>query len=97
MLPFFLNGYVSSVLKDVPHRQWVFSIPKRLRIYFFFYEVLKMLKKEGKITDAVIENLLSWRHSGFHVYIGDWIFSDDQAGLDNLALSYNNCFFSWTT
>ena len=21
-----------------------------------------MLKKEGKITDAVIENMLSWRH-----------------------------------
>ena len=154
------------MLKDVPHRQWVFSIPKRLRIYFLFdrkllaklsicawkvikaylkssatydsavpgtsiavqtygdflnfnphlhaivsdgcffkggdfhmalgfrqedlevifqYEVLKMLKKEGKITDAVIENMLSWRHSGFHVYIGDRIFSDDQTGLGNLA------------
>jgi hypothetical protein len=23
-----------EVLKYVPHRQWVFSIPKRLRIYF---------------------------------------------------------------
>lgn len=23
-----------DVLKSVPHRQWVFSIPKRLRIYF---------------------------------------------------------------
>lgn len=25
---------LSNVLKNVPHRQWVFSIPKRLRIYF---------------------------------------------------------------
>ncbi len=25
-----------EVLKYVPHRQWVFSIPKRLRIYFMF-------------------------------------------------------------
>ena len=25
-----------NVLKNVPHRQWVFSIPKRLRIYFLF-------------------------------------------------------------
>jgi len=24
----------TDVLKYVPHRQWVFSIPKRLRIYF---------------------------------------------------------------
>ncbi len=51
----------------------------------FQYEVLKMLKKEGKITDVVIVNMLSWRHSGFHVYIGDRIFSDDQTGLSNLA------------
>jgi hypothetical protein len=26
----------SQVLKSVPHRQWVFSLPKRLRIYFLF-------------------------------------------------------------
>ncbi len=32
----------------------------------FQYEMLKMLKKEVKITDAVIENMLSWRHSGFN-------------------------------
>ena len=51
----------------------------------FQYEVLKVLKKEGKITDAIIENMLSWRHSGFNVYIGDRIFSDDTASLGNLA------------
>ncbi len=42
----------------------------------FQYEVLKMLKKEGKITDVIIKNMLLWSHSGFHVYIGDRIFSD---------------------
>ncbi len=157
---------LTNILKDVPHRPWVFSIPKRLRIYFhydrkllaklpifawkviqaylnstvlndhavpggsiavqtygnflnfnphlyaivfdgcflddgdfqmapgftleeleviFQYEVVKMLKKEGKIADAVIENMLSWHHSGFHVYIGDKIYSDDKTGLGNLA------------
>jgi len=25
-----------DVLKSVPHRQWVLSIPKRLRIYFMY-------------------------------------------------------------
>jgi len=44
----------------------------------FQYEVLKMLKKEGKINDAVIENMLSWRHSSFHVYIGDRITPSDK-------------------
>jgi len=29
-----------------------------------------MLKHEGKITDAVIENMDSWYHSGFHVFCG---------------------------
>jgi hypothetical protein len=51
----------------------------------FQYEVLKMLKKEGKINDAVIENMLSWHHTGFHVYIGDRIYPDDKTGLGNLA------------
>lgn len=51
----------------------------------FQYEVLEMLKKKGKITDAVIENILSWHHSGFHVYIGDRICFNDRIGLGNLA------------
>jgi len=57
----------------------------------FQYEVLKMLKKEGKINDVIIENMLSWHHSGFNVYIGDRIEPDDnlkvtrKAGLGNLA------------
>ena len=51
----------------------------------FQYEVLKMLKKEGKINDAIIENMLSWYHSGFNVYIGDRIEPDDKIGLGNLA------------
>ena len=60
----------------------------------FQYEVLKMLKKEGKITDAIIENMLSWRHSGFHVYVGDRIYSDDKASLGNLARYIIRAWFS---
>jgi hypothetical protein len=51
----------------------------------FQYEVLNLLKKEGQINDAIIENMLSWRHCGFHVYIGDKIYCDDKTGLGNLA------------
>jgi hypothetical protein len=51
----------------------------------FQYEVLKMLKRWGKINGAVIENMLSYRHSGFHVYIGDRITPSDKPGLGNLA------------
>jgi len=143
----------TDVLKSVPHRQWVFSIPKRLRIYFMYdrkllaklsrcawkvlsaylkqtttdsnnpgaviavqtfgdfqnfhphlhiiatdgcfadngifqkgqhpnpqylenlfrYEALKMLKSKGKINQMIIENMLSWHHSGFNVYCGNTI------------------------
>lgn len=51
----------------------------------FRYEVLTMLKKEGKITDAVIDNMMSWHHSGFHVHIGERIRPEDEQGLENLA------------
>ena len=51
----------------------------------FQYEVLKMLEKEGKINDAVIENMLSWRHTGFHVHIGGRIWPEDETALGNLA------------
>ncbi len=38
-----------------------------------------------KINDAIIENMLSWHHSGFNVYIGDRIEPGDKTGLGNLA------------
>jgi len=156
----------SEVLKQVPHRQWVFSIPKRLRPYFMYdrkllpklslcawkvlscylkhgvsdeeampgaaiavqtfgdflnfnphlhiiatdgcfvndgnfmnrivpnpddleipfrCEVLYMLRREGKITNTVVDNMDSWHHSGFHVYCGNSILPDDEEGLEKLA------------
>ena len=51
----------------------------------FQYEVFKMLKKEGKINDAIIENMLSWRHTGFHVHVGGRIWPEDETALGNLA------------
>ena len=44
-----------------------------------------VIRKEGKINDAVIENMLFWHHSGFHVYVGDRIEPDDKTGPGNLA------------
>jgi hypothetical protein len=52
-----------EVLKQVPHRQWVFSIPKRLRIYFLYdrrllarlsqcaWKVLSAYLKQGASLD----------------------------------------------
>jgi len=44
-----------------------------------------MLKAEGKINDAVIENMLCWRHSGFNVYCGLTIWPSNDKGLEDLA------------
>ncbi len=51
----------------------------------FRYEVFKMLKAEGKITDVIIENMMNWRHSGFNVYCGKAIWPHNEQGLENLA------------
>jgi hypothetical protein len=51
----------------------------------FRYEVFKMLKAEGKITDVIIENMMNWRHSGFNVYCGKAIWPHNEEGLENLA------------
>ena len=51
----------------------------------FQYEVLKMLTKEGKINDAIIENMLSWRHTGFYVHIGARIWPEDETALATWA------------
>ena len=53
--------------------------------YVFRHEVLKMLKAEGKIGDAVIENMQSWHHSGFNVYCGPAIWPHEKAAVENLA------------
>jgi hypothetical protein len=44
-----------------------------------------MLKKERKINDSLIENMLSWNNSGFNVYCGDSIQPSDQEGIERLA------------
>jgi len=51
----------------------------------FRYEVFKMLKSEGKITDLIVENMMKWRHSGFSVYCGKAIWPQNEEDLENLA------------
>ena len=47
--------------------------------------VLKMLKKEGKISDELINNRMSWEHSGFSVHNGVRIAKGDPKGKENFA------------
>ena len=51
----------------------------------FQHSVFHMLKKEGKITADVIENMLTWQHSGFHVYCGDPVGMHDRENMERLG------------
>ncbi len=57
---------LTNVLKDVPHRQWVFSIPKRLRIYFLFNRKLlaKLSICAWKVIKAYLKSTVSDENAG---------------------------------
>ena len=44
-----------------------------------------MLKKEVNLNEFVIDNMMNWHHSGFTVYCGKTLWSDNEEGLENLA------------
>ena len=50
-----------NVLKYVPHRQWVFGIPKRLRIYFMFDRTLlsKLSQCVWKVLSVYLRHAVS--------------------------------------
>ena len=52
---------LTEVLKDVPHRQWVFSISKRLRIYFLYDRKLlaKLSICAWKVMNAYLKSVVS--------------------------------------
>ncbi len=44
-----------------------------------------MLKRKGLITEATIELISSWRHSGFNVYCGERIYLGCATSMENLS------------
>ena len=62
-------------------------LPKSLPIGFLFRaELFRFLKKEGKITEELINKLLKWRHSGFSVDNGVRIKKENREGTEAIAL-----------
>ena len=69
-----------ELLEDVPHRQVVFTIPKRLRIFFRYDRKLLgdlAVCAWRAIGGETVRNLLTWRHSGFSAH-GDVRVKDRQ-------------------
>jgi len=51
----------------------------------FRARVLALVVKEGLLDPEAAENMLAWRHSGFHVHNGHRIARDDKAGVERIA------------
>ena len=51
----------------------------------FRHKVFKMLLSKDKITEDLVELLMSWRHSGFSVFSGPRIQPRDEEAMENLA------------
>ena len=47
--------------------------------------IFKMLKKQGKINQDLINKLLNWKNSGFNVHNGVRIEKDDEKGRESIA------------
>ncbi len=49
------------------------------------HNVFKILLAKGKITQELVDMLMSWRHSGFNVFCGPRIQPGDDQAMENLA------------
>ena len=78
----------ANVLAPVPHRQYVFTVPRLLRSPIprkllessFRKAVLDLLRGEGLVSDLVAERMLAWRHTGFSVHNSVRVHARDAAG-----------------
>lgn len=60
----------------------------------FRHKILTELLDKGAITQWQIALLMSWRHSGFNVHVGEPIAANDRQALEKLAHYIIRCQFS---
>jgi hypothetical protein len=51
----------------------------------FAMEVFNMLKREGKINNVIIDNMMNWQHSGFNNYCGQSVSPFDDKGMERFS------------
>ena len=51
----------------------------------FRHNVFKMLLSKNKITQDIVDMLMTWRHSGFSTFCGPRIQPGDEKAMENLA------------
>ena len=86
----------TEVLKYVPHRQWVFSIPKRLRIYFMFDRSLlaKLSRCAWKVLNLYLTQAVACDDAKAGAAVAVQSFGDFQNFHPHLhILSTDGCFY----
>jgi hypothetical protein len=58
------------------------------------HKIFALLLKEGKITQDVVDNMKTWKHSGFSVNKNVLIKVNDKRGLERLVQYISRCPFS---
>jgi len=84
------------VLKHVPHRQWVFSIPKRLRIYFLFDRKLltKLSRCAWKVLNLYLTQAIAYDDAKAGAAIAVQSFGDFQNFNPHLhVIVTDGCFY----
>ena len=61
------------------------NTPDTFSLFNFRHKVFTMLRREGKIDEALIKKLLGWRHSGFSIHHQVRIAGHDPDGREKLA------------
>jgi hypothetical protein len=87
----------TEVLKYVPHRQWVFSIPKRLRIYFMFDRKLltKLSRCAWKVLNLYLTQAVPCDDAKAGAAIAVQSFGDFQNFNPHLhVLATDGCFYN---
>ncbi len=87
----------TEVLKYVPHRQWVFSIPKRLRIYFMFDRKLltKLSRCAWKVLNLYLTQAIPYDDAKAGAAVAVQSFGDFQNFHPHLhILSTDGCFYN---
>lgn len=51
----------------------------------FMHKVFKMMMREEKINEFLVEKIMSWHHSGFNVHFGDVLGPEDKEGREKAA------------
>jgi len=86
-----------AVLKYVPHRQWVFSIPKRLRIYFMFDRSLltKLSRCAWKVLNLYLTQAVPYDDANAGAAVAVQSFGDFQNFHPHLhVLATDGCFYN---